>query len=197
MTGSTSAVEMPRYGRPWKTLGSKEYGRESSPSRFPPPPTALGNRQKRDFHISTAPTSFVLFETKNPTARASGARRKQHPKGGFHSRRAMTPSGSSRIGMKVRFQAHLALESIVDFRLISGLENARPARRFSSATSPLPPRSAQPGCVPASRHQSPVAPHRQCRTLVGACDTPCDACGTEPEGRMARTLASCTRLDDI
>jgi hypothetical protein len=34
-------------------------------------------------------------------------------------------SGSSRIGIKVRFQAHPALESNLDFRLISGLENAR------------------------------------------------------------------------
>ena len=34
-------------------------------------------------------------------------------------------SGSSRIGMDVEFQAHSVLESIPDFRLISGLENAR------------------------------------------------------------------------
>ncbi len=33
-------------------------------------------------------------------------------------------SGSSRIGIEVSFQAHLALESIFDFRLICGLENA-------------------------------------------------------------------------
>jgi len=32
--------------------------------------------------------------------------------------------GSSRIGMKLLFQAHVALESTIDFRLISELENA-------------------------------------------------------------------------
>ena len=34
-------------------------------------------------------------------------------------------SGSLRIGINLQFQAHLTLESFFDFRLISGLENAR------------------------------------------------------------------------
>jgi hypothetical protein len=39
------------------------------------------------------------------------------------SRRSII-SGSPRIGIEGPFQAHLALESIFDFRLICGLENA-------------------------------------------------------------------------
>jgi len=39
-------------------------------------------------------------------------------------------SGSSPIGIDLPFQAHLALESIPDFRLISGLENAAAAERI-------------------------------------------------------------------
>src|SRR5690242_11874490 len=51
---------MPGGGRRWKTLVSQLRGLRST-SSFPPSPTALGNRQKRDFHIPTPPTMILLF----------------------------------------------------------------------------------------------------------------------------------------
>ncbi len=56
------------------------------------------------------------------------AARKQAKKGEHHAAecRLHAPdfSGSPRIGIKTRFQAHSALESNIDFRLTFGLENA-------------------------------------------------------------------------
>jgi hypothetical protein len=57
-TTAKRAVEMTGYGKTRKTK-----------DRFPSFPTALGNREERDFHIPTAPAT---------TARKSG-----NPKAGF------------------------------------------------------------------------------------------------------------------
>src|ERR1019366_8514636 len=51
-------------------------------------------------------------------------------------------SGSSRIGNDLSFQAHLALEINLDFRLISGLENATKAGAFHDLEA-APPASLQ------------------------------------------------------
>jgi hypothetical protein len=104
-------------------LSSRVRGSPSSTSSFPPSPTALGNRQRRDFHIPTAPTVFLpLYRIQ--TARTLRALAQNQDERRFHPAKRRLRSGSSRIGMKPRFQAHLALESKLDFRLISGLENA-------------------------------------------------------------------------
>jgi hypothetical protein len=97
---------------------------------FPPP---LGNRQQRDFHIPTAPmTASPFFPTRqtNTTARTLrvlAAPNRYGMKGaccGTDATIILPRSGSSRIGTKLLAQAHAALESNADFRLISGLENA-------------------------------------------------------------------------
>jgi hypothetical protein len=51
-------MEMPRRGKRGKPNGG-----------FPPFPTALGNRQRRDFHISTGPTAVSFLQTKNKPER--------------------------------------------------------------------------------------------------------------------------------
>jgi len=56
---------------------------------------------------------------------------------GYSSHTEVATSGSLRIGMNRLFQAHLALESNLDFRLISGLENA--ARTTAEISAPLQP----------------------------------------------------------
>src|ERR1035437_1216162 len=59
-------------------------------------------------------------------------------------------SGSRRIGIELPFQAHGVLESILDFRLIYGLENAVPHHRWppvvGQAVPPAVPR-AQSGAL--------------------------------------------------
>ena len=118
---------------------SVESQRQASHSFHEP----LGNRAKRrrDSHISTAPTTRADGKVENqkqvfhfPTApiplsqnntkTAAGFARQHSMKGDSGGTPTATISGSSRIGMQAPFQAHLALESILDFRLISGLENA-------------------------------------------------------------------------
>ena len=68
-----------------------------------------------------------------------------------------TGSGSSRIGINSSFQAHFALESIFDFRLISGLENAVRAwsRRMTSSTPYVASRTSRPAARAATRLMSP------------------------------------------
>ncbi len=117
-----SAVEMPGGGRRWKTLVSryKELAARHRVSHRRPPPLEIANGA-----ISTFPQrrrSFPLFTIQ--TARVLRALAETLKKGDFQQQTELPSSGSSRIGMKGRFQAHLALESNLDFRLISGLENA-------------------------------------------------------------------------
>src|SRR5262249_18933142 len=103
------AVAMPGGGHRWKTLASP-LRHSGSASSFPPLPTALGNRNLRDFHIPTAPTMISLLPTNGSLPLGPGTNQRRIPAlAGFR------PS---------TFQAHPALESNFDFRLISGLENA-------------------------------------------------------------------------
>ena len=80
--------------------------------------TALGNRRRRDFHIPTAPTIVFSRFVVRHTARALRALAPTSMKGGYQRSRRCLPfrliphwngtpiSGSSRIGIKSRFQAH-------------------------------------------------------------------------------------------
>ena len=126
---------------------SVESQRQASPSFHEP----LGKLAKggRDSHIPTAPATRADGKVENqkqvfrfPTApRIDWERINKKPRRAafalcppkptkHHERRLLpatwtTPfSGSCRIGIEESFQAHLPLESILDFRLICGLENA-------------------------------------------------------------------------
>src|SRR5439155_11068691 len=118
----------------------------------PPSPTALGNRKRRDFHIPTAPTSLPLPNPKDQTQHTRTFRalvfRGAETKGECRS-----PDQRAR-----NFQAHDALESNPEFRLIlhwnqksiSGsfmdwkmLSPAPP--RYAPEYRRLPPDSCQPG----------------------------------------------------
>jgi hypothetical protein len=103
----------------------------------------------RDFHIPTAQAGrawkrgkpnpgFPLFHTrpammttvpfKKPNLAAFGGPRTTKNKESIPPKVPSPPSrlsGSPRIGNEIRFQAHSALESNIDFRLTYGLENAR------------------------------------------------------------------------
>jgi len=96
--------------------------------------------QKPVFHFSTAP--IPLSQNQNKKPKPNGGLRPQRPKrlkekpmkgdivaAGYSSHTEVATSGSLRIGMNRLFQAHLALESNLGFRLISGLENAPLPRR--------------------------------------------------------------------
>src|ERR1019366_10487548 len=87
-------------------------------SRFPtfPPPRLLALSNQR-----TKPGGGL--RPPPGVARPSGADLSQEINERRH-RAATTLSGSPRIGIEEPFQAHRPLESILDFRLISGLENA-------------------------------------------------------------------------
>jgi len=106
----------------------------AGPSRtyFHKPARSLCSLTRKKFWTGTPATSPKMI----PSMRKKGGRKNGSPstvlcripkpkKGPYPS---IPPgcrfSGSSRIGIEVPFQAHLALESISDFRLISGLENA-------------------------------------------------------------------------
>jgi hypothetical protein len=64
------------------------------------------------------------FQSEDQPARALRALAGTHRKELSDVADKRSASGSYRIGMEVPFQAHLALESNFDFRLICGLENA-------------------------------------------------------------------------
>jgi hypothetical protein len=77
----------------------------------------------------------------SPSARQGGKQDTRAKKGNSPQQadapNSSTFSGSFRIGIACPFQAHPALESIFDFRLISGLENAEAsAARHPSDGSP-------------------------------------------------------------
>jgi len=127
---------------------------ESQKQAFPSSHEPLGNPtdNRRDSHIPTVPTTKADGKVENqkqvshfPTATISSLQssnnncergfaaplRYTSPHKATHTTqrketlRSNPPnSGSSPIGIDLPFQAHLALESIPDFRLISGLENA-------------------------------------------------------------------------
>src|ERR1035438_7476620 len=84
--------------------------------------------QKQVFRFPTAPRIDWERINKKPRRAAFALCPPKHPN--HHERRLLpatwtTPfSGSCRIGIEESFQAHLPLESILDFRLICGLENA-------------------------------------------------------------------------
>jgi hypothetical protein len=81
--------------------------------RFPPLSTALGNRQRRDFHIPTAPPAAPSLANQNTPIRspASGA------SGGLDHRKEAFSRRTARRA-RIWFQAHRALESKAVFRLI-------------------------------------------------------------------------------
>jgi len=94
-------------------------------------PTAAADRdgkvenQKQVSHFSTrrsAMTTPVCFSLNFPELTITTERRTPAERARHWLDTAI--SGSRRIGIKCRFQAHRALESNFDFRLISGLENA-------------------------------------------------------------------------
>jgi hypothetical protein len=126
---------------------SVESQNQASPSFHEP----LGNLAKsgRDSHIPTAPATRTDGKVENqrqvfhfptasipslPNQKTAGLRpaedQRKETSAVIRSRdNASRLSGSLRIGINLAFQAHPALESILDFRLISGLENA-PAFSF-------------------------------------------------------------------
>src|SRR5437667_3446049 len=94
-------------------------------------------KPKTGFPRSHRPDSSLSKPKQKP--KPNGGLRPQRPKrlkekpmkgdivaAGYSSHTEVATSGSLRIGMNRLFQAHLALESNLDFRLISGLENAAP-----------------------------------------------------------------------
>jgi hypothetical protein len=129
---------------------SVESQKQASPSSHEP----LGNpaKDRRDSHIPPVPTAKAVGKVENqvqvshfPTApipsfqssnnncgrgfaappRHTPAHKALHTTQRKETLRSNLPnSGSSPVGIDLPFQAHLALESIPDFRLISGLENA-------------------------------------------------------------------------
>jgi len=67
---------------------------------------------------------FCFLESQHQRARALRALAGTERRELSNATNERSASGSSRIGMEVRFQAHPALESKFDFRLICELENA-------------------------------------------------------------------------
>jgi hypothetical protein len=82
------------------------------------PPT-LGNRQRRDFHIPTAPAAVFLISITNTKASTTSFSRSGRR---IHQRRFLSFLAFS-------FQDHLVLESKRSFSIILRLENATLAQR--------------------------------------------------------------------
>ena len=116
MTSKRSAMEMTGLWKPWQTK-----------LRFPTVPTAPWKSHKPRFpHFHSAGDDSPFLLTKQPRC-ALRALAQQLIKGASANRtlcRALPYSGSSRIGINFPFRAHFALESLLTFRLICGLENA-------------------------------------------------------------------------
>src|SRR4051794_12225604 len=123
---SPKAGEIPTFPQRRRRGRMEKWKTKSRFSTFPPPRILLSQMQRprRAAGLSPAPAL-------EPAALRAAS--KKNNKGDF-SQHPIT--GSSRIGTKLLFQAHPALESILDFRLISGLENARhaPGGNFSGVT---------------------------------------------------------------
>jgi hypothetical protein len=116
---------------PWKSLGD---------SHIPTAPAWRGKveNQKQVSHFPTATITLLpIQKIKGGSGLAFFARPCSQPQNNERSRSEALPaasnytafSGSSPIGIDRAFQARTALELILDFRLISGLENA--VRRYS------------------------------------------------------------------
>ena len=121
---------------PWK---SRQTGRDS---HIPTVPTTKADgKVENQNQVSHFPTTTILsFPSQNTNSRARLRRSAPalpskpltHRQNNERRPFVATPtgphdlliSGSSPIGIDLPFQAHLALESILDFRLTSGLENA-------------------------------------------------------------------------
>jgi hypothetical protein len=157
---SPTAGEIPTFPQRRRRGRMEKWKTKSRFSTFPPP-RFLSPKRKHKSRRRASPAP----------ARALGARIQASSQGGprrnaralralmFHrkdqrketSRRSII-SGSPRIGIEGPFQAHLALESIFDFRLICGLENAptcldrgialcagAPIRKFCPVTAAVKP----------------------------------------------------------
>jgi hypothetical protein len=101
-------------GRRWKTLVSR-YGSPKLDIAFPTAPPTLGNRQRRDFHIPTAPAAVFLISITNTKASTTSFSRSGRR---IHQRRFLSFLAFS-------FQDHLVLESKRSFSIILRLENAK------------------------------------------------------------------------
>jgi hypothetical protein len=75
------------------------YGQSQLDIEFPAAAHRLGNRQRRDFPIPTAPTIFLFLQNQSPAFRRKAPMKREHS-----ASKTMPFSGSSRIGMKVSFQ---------------------------------------------------------------------------------------------
>ena len=148
--GAVESVESQRQASPssHEPLGNLAKGGRDSHIPTAPAPTADGKleNQKQVFQFPTATIPLSKQKTQNrwraaPPARHSASRlANQAPVAGSlppfghwtstepnqrkEKLRSTPISGSSRIGIEPLVQAHLPLESILDFRLICGLENA-------------------------------------------------------------------------
>jgi hypothetical protein len=129
--GAVESVESQKQAFPsfHEPLGNLANGRRDS--HIPTAPTTKADgKVENQKPVSHFPTATMPLEkrTQKPTRRADGAPplRPATPEKGASARPSQSPkpSGSSRIGTNYPFQAHLALESILNFRLICGLENA-------------------------------------------------------------------------
>ncbi|MCZ2074624.1 MAG: hypothetical protein LC130_06440 [Bryobacterales bacterium] len=109
-------MEMPALWKEWKakgrlpTLSTSPLGISPTADEIPTFP------QRRFLSLKTKNT-----KPQNPAAGSAGRHQRKENPGSIHK---PVISGSSRIAMNLSFQAHLALESMLNFRLISGLENA-------------------------------------------------------------------------
>jgi hypothetical protein len=114
---SGAAVEMPGWGAAVENtrLALRVIQARHRVSHRRPP--TLGNRQRRDFHIPTAPAAFFLISIKTTKARTHPS---AVPAEEFHQRRFLS-------FLALSFQDHLVLESKRRFSIIFRLENA--ARR--------------------------------------------------------------------
>lgn len=108
-------------GRSRKPSCTRRGLRPCDPLRPPENSNKNLSKKKEQEASRTLPAGWSAT-CQNPRAlRAPKLQQKDQRKETSHSTRI---SGSSRIGIEEPFQAHLPLESILDFRLICGLENA-------------------------------------------------------------------------
>ena len=142
-------MEMPGLWKAWKaksrlpTLSTSPLGISPTAGEIPTFPQRRRRRRwksgkpKAGFPLSHRPEDILGKPTKSQGGRASPPARQRRPN--INERRLVPAtwtspfSGSRRIGIELPFQAHGVLESILDFRLICGLENpdapVRPAGR--------------------------------------------------------------------
>jgi hypothetical protein len=130
--GAVESVESQRQASPsfHEPLGKLAKGGRASHIPTAPATRADGKveNQKQVFRFPTAPRIDWERINKKPRRAVFAL---CPPKPTKHHERRLLPatwttpfSGSCRIGIEESFQAHLPLESILDFRLICGLENA-------------------------------------------------------------------------